>query len=185
MTARDLPARARTVALAAALLLSVPVLAACGGAATDEIYNPAQGTNARDGQVDVLNAMVVSDGKDGGRLIAGLTNENQFDNDSLTGVTSSASGVTVEVGSGDKEIPADGLLQLADDGSAEILVKGVTIGRYVDVTFEFAKAEPVTINVPIVEAGEDFDRVQVPDQVTPSVTGAVEPTPTDSPSTGE
>ncbi len=177
MTVRDLPARARTVALAAALLLSVPALAACTTAATEQIYTPAQGVNDRDGKVDVLNAVIVSDGKDGGRLIAGLVNNDQVDADTLTGVTVAEGDARVSVGQGEKQIPPSGLLQLADDDAAEILVSGVSPGRYARFTFSFANAEPATLNVPVVPAGEDFADVEVPGQVTPSVTGAQEATP--------
>ena len=182
MTARDLKARPRTVALAAALLMSVPALSSCAAQVTDEVYNPTQGVNNRDGQVDVLHALVVSDGKDGGRLIAGLVNQDQENTDALTGVTVADGGsakVTVESG-GETKIPAGGILQLADDNSAEVLVKGVKAGGYVKVTFSFANADPATLDVPVVPAGDDFADVHVPDQVTPSETAAVEPTPSAS-----
>ena len=186
MTARDLPARARTVALAAALLLSVPAFSSCALQATDEVYTPTKGVNNRDGQVKVLHALVVSDGKDGGRLIAGLVNDNQDQPDTLTGVSvadsaGSASGAKVTVESGGKtEIPAGGILQLADDDAAQVLVSGVKVGGYVRVTFSFANADPATLNVPVLQTSADFEGVKVPNQVTPSVTAAQEPTPTDS-----
>jgi hypothetical protein len=178
--ARDLPARARTVALAAALLLSVPALAACEEPQTNKVYTPGQGVNSRNGQVDVLGALVVSDGKDGGRLIAALTNENRTEADELTGVTPAEGDATIKVGSGKTEIPAGGSLQLADDDAAKVLVKGVTIGGFVRVTFEFRNADSATVDVPVVQPGGDFSGVQVPGQVTPSQTAAQEPTPSES-----
>ncbi len=180
VTARDLPARARTVALAAALLLSVPALAACTGAATDQVYTPAQGVNDRDGSVDVLNALVVSDGKDGGRLIAGLVNGDQSEDDTLTGVQAAEGDATFELKGGETTIPAGDSLQLADDGSAKILVEGVTLGRFVRVTFSFQNADSVTVDVPVVAPGEDFSGVAVPGQVTPSQTAAQEQDPSGS-----
>jgi hypothetical protein len=180
VTARDLPARARTVALAAALLLSVPALASCAAAQTDEVYTPTKGVNDRSGQVDVLHALVVSDGKDGGRLVAGLVNDNQETEDTLTGVTVADGNAQVKVGSGETKIPAAGLLQLADSGSAQVLVKGITAGGYVRLTFQFANADAVTLNVPVLPPGDDFADVQVPGQVTPSQTAAQEPTPSQS-----
>lgn len=171
--------------LAAALVLSVPGLAACGGQGTEAIYNPTEGVNNRDGQVDVLHALVVSDGKDGGRLIAGLVNNDQTTADELVDVTPAAgSSAQVEVGEGDKEIPSGGLLQLADDDAAQVLVQGVESGGYVRVTFSFQNAEDVTLNVPVVQGTDDFADVEVPGQVTPSVTMAQEPTPAES-SSGE
>ncbi|GAA1930188.1 hypothetical protein [Nocardioides marmoribigeumensis] len=180
MTARDLPARARTAALATALLLSVPTLAACAASATDEVYTPTRGVNNRDGQVDVLHALVVSDGKDSGRLIAGLVNDDQTKEDTLTGVTVDGGSAQVKLGDGETTIPAGGLLQLADDDAAQVEVSGVKAGGYVRVTFQFADADPATLDVPVLQPGPDFEDVQVPGQVTPSVTAAQEPTPTDS-----
>jgi copper(I)-binding protein len=180
VTARDLPARARTAALATALLLSVPTLAACAAAATNEVYTPTKGVNNRDGQVDVLHALVVSDGKDGGRLVAGLVNSDQSQEDTLTGVSADGGTAQVKLGDGETTIPAGGLLQLANDDAAQVLVSGVKAGGYVRVTFQFADADPATLNVPVVQPGPDFEGVQVPGQVTPSVTAAQEPTPTDS-----
>lgn len=165
------------MALAAALLLTVPALGACAAAATDAIYTPSQGVNNRDGDVDVLHALVVSDGKDGGRFIAGLVNNNQTDDDALTGVTVADGDAQVKVGDGDKDIPAAGLLQLAGDDAAEVLVTGVTLGGYVRLTLSFQNAEPVTLNVPVVPAGDDYADVQVPNQVTPSETAAVDQEP--------
>lgn len=177
MTARDLPARARTVALAAALLLSVPALAACQNQAqTNAIYTPAEGVNDRDGSVDVLNALVVSDNQDGGRIIAGLSNNDTSEADELTGVSVAEGDAQVELGEGDTEIPAGGNLQLADDDAAQVLVTGVALGRFVRVTFEFSNADAVTVNMPVVQAGDDFADVEVPGQVSPSETMAVEPT---------
>jgi hypothetical protein len=173
VTAPDLPRRRRSVALAAALLLSVPSLAACAAAATDEVYTPTEGVNDRDGMVDVLHALVVSDGKDGGRLIAGLVNNDQEEADGLAGVTVADGEAQVEVGSGDREIPAGGLLQLAGDDAAQVIVSGVKLGGYVRVTFEFENAESATLNVPVLAPGTDFTGVAVPGQVTPSETGAV------------
>jgi hypothetical protein len=160
-------------------------LSACAAAATNEIYTPSQGVNNRDGEVKVLHALVVSDGKDGGRLIAGLVNDNAEEPDTLTGVTAADGGsAQVELGDGETEIPADGLLQLADDDAAQVLVKGVTLGGYVRVTFSFQNAQDATLNVPVVAASDDFADVEVPGQVTPSETAAVEPTATESSSEG-
>ena len=173
--------RTRPAALAAALLLSVSALSACAAAATNEVYNPTEGVNNRDGEVKVLHALVVSDGKDGGRLVAGLVNDNDEEPDTLTGVTVADGGsAQVELGDGETEIPADGLLQLAGEDAAQVLVKGVEAGGYVRVTFSFQNADDATLNVPVVAASDDFADVEVPGQVTPSETAAVEPTPAES-----
>lgn len=181
VTARDLR-RARPVALAAALLFAVPAFSACTAAATDEVYTPTKGVNDRAGKVDVLHALIVSDGKDGGRLIAGLVNNNTEDADSLSGVTVADGDAQVQVGDGETEIPPGGILQLADDDAAVVTVKGTSLGGYVRLTLTFQNAEPVTLNVPVIPPGEDFAEVQVEGQVTPSESAAVDQEP---PSEGE
>jgi hypothetical protein len=170
------------VALAAALLFAVPAFSACSAAATDEVYTPTKGVNNRDGEVDVLHALIVSDGKDGGRFIAGLVNNSQEDADSLTGVTVADGDAQVKVGAGDTEIPAAGILQLAGDDAAVVTVKGTSLGGYVRLTLTFQNAEPATVNVPVLPPGEDFADVQVDGQVTPSESAAVDQEP---PSEGE
>ena len=165
--------------LAAALLLSVPALASCAATATEAIYNPTEGVNDRDGQVEVLHALVVSDGKDGGRLIAGLVNTSQDTPDQLADVTPDGGSAQITVGDGEKEIPAAGILQLADSDAAQVLVKGVKAGGYVRVTFSFDNADDATLNVPVVQATDDFSGVEVPGAVTPSQTAAEEPTPSE------
>jgi len=50
--------------VAVAVLLAVPALSSCGvnfSAQTDQVYTPAEGALNRDGDVDVLNALIVSD----------------------------------------------------------------------------------------------------------------------------
>ena len=165
------------MALAAALLFAIPALSACSAAATDEVYTPTKGVNNRDGEVDVLHALIVSDGKDGGRFVAGLVNNNTEDADSLSGVTVADGDAQVQVGDGDTEIPAGGILQLAGDDAAVVTVKGTTLGGYVRLTLTFQNAEPVTVNVPVLPPGEDFSDVQVDGQVTPSESAAVDQDP--------
>lgn len=165
--------RTRRAALAAAALLTVPTLAACGQAATDAVYTPAVGVNDRDGDVDVLNALVVSDGKDGGRLVAGLVNNDREEADELVDVSVAEGEATVSPGEGETEIPAGGILQLADDEAAVITMSGIEVGSFVRVTFSFQNADDATLNVPVVQPDADYADVDVEGQVTPSETAAV------------
>ena len=150
----------RTSTTAAALALLAVPLSACTTHTTDFVYTPAQGTNDRDGQVDVLNALVVAGSEGEGRFIAGLANNSPTEADGLSGITAvdSAEGVTIAIESGDTDIPASGFLQLADPESANVVVSGeeVAAGGYVRLRLEFDNAEPVEVNVPVVAAGEDF-----------------------------
>lgn len=164
---------------AVAALLVVPVLSSCGvnfGAQTDKVYTAAQGVNNRDGQVDVLNALIVSSANGSGRLIAGLSNNDGENPDQLTGVAGSGddASLTVALQGGNTTIPAGGYIQLADDGQAAVLVSGeaVTAGGYVRVAFSFKRGEQAVLNVPVVSNTGDFADVVIP---TPSATPSQQP----------
>ena len=149
----------------------LPALGACGvsfGAQTDQVYQPADGTNARDGEVHVLNALIVSDTPGTGRLIAGLSNENTSTSDTLTGVRGAgeSQGVTFALDGGSTTIPAGGLLQLADPSSANVVATGdpslLKAGGFVRLTISFKNAQEQTLNVPVLEPDETYKDVQLP-----------------------
>jgi hypothetical protein len=178
-------------AAAVALLLAVPTLSSCAStnfdAQTDQYYTPTDGENAREGTVDVLHALIVSEEPGSGRLIAALANsgaagdpvgveasdsaqeEQSQGDDELTGVrgVGESEAVQFSLVEGETAIPAGGTLQLADDGSAVIAVSGdpeqVAPGRYVRLAFTFANGEEVELNVPVLEPGEDYADVEIPE----------------------
>jgi hypothetical protein len=155
----------RSVA-AAAVALTVPLLSSCGAnfnAPTDQVYTPGVGTNDRSGNVDVLNAMIVS-GEDGsGTVIAGLVNNVSDTPDELTGVAGAGDDAPIGVDSGDQiEIPADGFVQLADTGSISATGTQIQPGHFIELTFSFEHAESVNIEVPVVANTEEFSDVPVP-----------------------
>ena len=167
--------------------MTTPALAACGvsfGAQTDQPYTPADGVSARGGEVDVLNALIVSDTPGTGRLIAGLSNENTGASDTLTGVRGAGEdqSVTFAPSGGSTTIPAGGLLQLADPDAANVVVKGspdlVKPGGFVRLTFSFQNAQEATLNVPVLEPDETYKDVQLPD----STSGSPSPSTSESPS---
>lgn len=141
----------RRVAVAA-LVLSMPALAACGlgfNAQTDKPYQPAVGSNDRSHEVDVLGALVVSAKPGSGVLIATLVNKSTTRADKLTSVQ----GDGIQVASGvTPDIPVAGLANLADPSIGGIQVQGskVKAGGYVRVRLIFQDADPVTIEVPVV-----------------------------------
>jgi hypothetical protein len=148
----------RALTTAAALALLVTPLAACTTHTTEADYQPAQGVNSRDGDVEVLNALIVSSEDGEGRFVAAMAN-NAEEPDEVTGM-SGAGEETVEVvlEGGDTAIPAGGSLRLAEQGAATIKVSGedVTPGGYVRLAIQFANAEPVEVNVPVIEPGEEY-----------------------------
>jgi hypothetical protein len=162
--------RRRTVTAAAAALLAVPALSACGvsfGAQTDQPYQPSDGVVDRSGPVDVLNALVVSDTPGSGRLVAGLAN-NADEDDALTGINGAGDddSVSYELGDGSTDIPANGFVNLAGDDAVMVQVAGseeaVLPGKFLRLTFQFENADDVTVNVPVLEQNEDYADVEMP-----------------------
>lgn len=156
---------AHRLRLAAAAALTVPALASCAfsEAATDQIYTPAEGVNARDGQVDVLNILVVAPEDGAGTLVAGLVNNDQAVEDTLVSVrgVNDAAGVGATV-DGTVTIPAAGITQLADTGSVTLSGGDLVPGRYVELELAFANAEPVTVTVPVLPREGAYADVPLP-----------------------
>ena len=152
---------------AAAVVLVVPVLAGCGvnfQAQTDQVYNPAVGVNNRDGQVDVLNALIVSGSDGSGTVVASLANNDEENADTLKSVTGAGKDSSLQVTtSGDTTIPAGGLLNLATQSKVFAHGKQITTGSFVDITFNFDKAGAVTVDVPVVSSSNpDYEQVPLP-----------------------
>ena len=172
---------------AVAVLLAAPALVSCSStnfdAQTDQYYTPTDGENAREGTVDVLHALIVSETPGSGRLIAGLSNGDEENEDELTGVRGIEESEEVRFGirEGETTIPAGGLLQLADDGNAVVAVGGdpelLAPGDYVKVEFMFENGEAVPINVPVLAPGEDYADIEIPEL--DESTESTEPTDTE------
>jgi hypothetical protein len=152
---------------AAAVVLAVPALSSCGmgfNAQTDQPYNVAVGVDERSSSVDVLNALVVSGSKGSGAVVATLVNNDTENDDALRDVSGAGpdADLTVRV-AGKTTIPADGLLNLAQDGRIFVRGRQIAPGTFVKLTFSFDRAEAVTLDVPVVSASNpDYADVQVP-----------------------
>ncbi|GAB3024673.1 hypothetical protein GCM10011376_10290 [Nocardioides flavus (ex Wang et al. 2016)] len=143
--------RLRPLATAAAVIALAAPLTSCGfDYATERDYTPGSGSNSREGEVDVLSAVVVSAAEGSGTFIASLSNNDQSEEQSFTGI-SGAEGTTVEVPEFEPvTVPAGGLVNLADP-PAEIVVTGdFTAGDFVPLSFDFGNGERVQLNVPVV-----------------------------------
>ena len=140
-------------------------------AQTNQIYQPAIGSDNRHHDVYVLDALVVTDGTNLGTISAGLVNEVVHRGDALIRVTAdSADGNRVHgmIRGGQVRLPSQQLVQLADTGDVTLsAAKPLNIGGSITVTFTFRNAAPVTLDLPIVKNTGDFIHVPVP---TPSVT---------------
>ena len=141
----------RSIAAAALLTLS-PTLVGCGfDPQTNQVYQPAVGSNFRSSEVDVLNAVVVvGDSGAEGRLIASFVNNNQERPDAVTGISGARDNANLQVSFGSEiPIPPSGLVNLADE--APILVTGELVGgQLVTLRYTFSEAEAVTFQAVVV-----------------------------------
>jgi hypothetical protein len=134
----------RRVAIAA--LLMAPVLGACGfSAQTDQVYQAAAGVNDRSGNVDILNALVVSGTDGAGTLSTTLVDNDQNKADQLTSVTgpgivATTSGVVVSAAGG----------------------AGIKPGQFVTLTFVFASGQSTTLKVQVFAATGDYSGIPLP-----------------------
>ena len=150
----------RRVAIAALLL--APALTACGfSEQTDQVYQPGVGVNDRSGQVDILNALIVSAADGSGTFAGTLVNKNTKDDDTLTGV--SGSGITapqqlsIDVKAGDN-------VPLADSGEVALKGSAIKAGDFVSLTFSFSSGQTSTVKVPVVAATGDYSAVPQPSE---------------------
>jgi len=152
---------------AAAVLLAVPAVSACGvsfGAQTDQVYNPTVGVDDQSGQVYVLNALIVSGSNGSGTVVASLVNNDQQTADTLKGVSGAGkdSSLSVKLG-GDTTIPAGGLLNLATQSNITARGQRIVPGNFVEITFSFDRAQAITVGVPVVSHSDpDYAGVKVP-----------------------
>jgi hypothetical protein len=150
-------AKASVVVTAAVLALG---LSSCGfNAPTDQIYNPPIGVNETGGNVDVLNAVIVSGSNGSGSLIATLVNENPKRDDTLTNITGAASDQVTVSPPSRTTIPAGGLLNLADAGGASVTGGAVKAGAFVRLTLSFQHGQSVEIDVPVYPPTGPFANV--------------------------
>jgi len=145
----------RPLATAAAVLALAVPLSSCGfDYATDRDYTPAGGANNREGDVDILSAVVVSAAEGSGTFVASLSNNDTDDEQSLTAVSGDeGAGITAEEFE-PVTIAPGGLVNLADP-PAEIVLKGdFTAGDFVPLVVDFGSGERITLEVPVV--ADDF-----------------------------
>lgn len=152
----------RRVAIAALLL--APVLGACGfSAQTDQVYQAADGVNDRSGNVDILNALVVS-GTDGvGTLSTSLVDNDQNRADELTSV----SGPGIVASTANIVVPAGGSADLSNPGKTggpqvSLTGTGIKPGQFVTLTFVFASGQSTTLQVQVFPATGNYTGVPLP-----------------------
>jgi len=170
----------RSIAAASAVL-AVPLLASCGlafTAQTDQVYTPTIGVSDRSGQVDVIDALIVSKNGGGGTLVAGLVNNDERRADALTSVTGAKSDSSLTVqGDTPLRIDANGAYQLADQGNLKVYGSQLKPGYFVWVTFNFEHAKSITMDIPVTAPLNGLQQVPLPTSTVPTMSPLPSPSP--------
>lgn len=147
------PVRRRLAALAVVLL----GLGACSYQ-TDQVYQASVGVNDSSGTVDVLGAVVVSTDDGTGTFVTSLVNNDLEESQTLTGVTTPDAGDAEVTLTAPIEIPAEGLVNLAESGAVSVV--GPTPGNFVRLVLTFESGQETEVNVPVVEPDEEFSDIE-------------------------
>lgn len=143
--------RRSTAALAVAVAL--PALAGCAsnfGSQVQQPYTPGIGVYDKGGTAQGFNMVIVADGEGSGTLVATLLNQGEG-TDRLVGVQVQAEGdrsVTAKL-AGEIELPSEQLVQVHEEQAVTFSGEGMRPGFFVEVTLEFANAEPIERRMPI------------------------------------
>lgn len=141
----------RPLATAAAVLALAAPLSSCGfDYATDRDYTPAGGANNRDGEVDILSAVVVSAAEGSGTFVASLSNNDPSAEQTFTAVAG-ADGATVTAAEFEPiTISPGGIVNLADPAAGIVLTGDFGAGNVVPLSIDFGNGERISLNVPVV-----------------------------------
>lgn len=141
-------------------------LSGCGAgfdAQTQQQYQPAAGVSNRDGDIYAINTLVVTDGQGSGTVVSALINQTDVE-DSLQSVTATddRGGMQVQpLPEAGFPLPANQLVQLGNDGPVRISSEELQAGLFVTLTFTFANAAPVQVDVPVVNDSATYADVPV------------------------
>ena len=164
---------------AAALVLLAPLPAACGfGYQTDKVYQPGVGTDNRSTSVDILASVVVSAEDGSGTYIGTLVNKNQDKAISLTGITGPSDAevkLTKPV-----EVPAGGLVNLADESPISVTGQGVQYGVNLTMTFTFDDGATAKVAVPVVGRDREYASIGPSPSASPSESASPSAEPSSS-----
>ncbi len=161
-------------------------LSACAtgfDAQTVQVYNAPSGTNLYGGGVNAMGSLLVTADGGGATLVTGLVGPFESD-DALTAAQvtdSEGNTVPATISGGSLDIPADTLVQTADDAAVTFSTDSLEPGRLVTVTLAFERSATVSGQVPVVAAEGPYADVpppasELPGRTTPE--GAPEPTDT-------
>ena len=179
--------RRSTAFAAGALLLAAPLLSSCGfDAQTNNINTISAGVNDRDGEVDVLGAVVIAAQPDAGVFAATLVNNSTEDADSLTSLAGGGAGDIAPIGGvvDPYDVPVAGKVNMFDDDGIDVRGDFVQ-GDFVDVVLTFSSGQTSTLSVPVVVPCYQYaDKVEQPDVADPSADPSDLPTAESDSATG-
>jgi hypothetical protein len=149
------------------LAVAVCAVTGCGSnfnAQSEQIYQPAAGLSDRSGQVYAIDTLIVTNGKGDGTVVSALINQAHRD-DHLQAVTVvDGKGLQLQVAplpAGGLRLPSTQSVQLADSGAVRVSGASLEAGTVVTVTFTFAQAAPVTLDVPVINDSSTYASVPV------------------------
>ncbi|MBA3311574.1 MAG: hypothetical protein H0U28_16240, partial [Nocardioidaceae bacterium] len=158
--------------------MAVPTACAASfDAPTGQDYQPAVGVNERSGQVYAINTLVVTDGEGHGTVVVALVNQldtadalRAFSVSNDDDPTLQATPLTDAI-----PLPANGSVQVGTTGALRVRGEDLRAGRFIDVRFDFANAEPVEIGVPVVEDTDVYADVPLGPVETTATTSSAPP----------
>jgi copper(I)-binding protein len=158
-------------------------LTACGtsfGAQTNQVYQPAVGTNVR-GQVESHNTLLVAN-RDGSATLSAAVVSNLKTEQTLTGVTvtdQQGKALTVRKPKAALTLPSRALTTIGgeDPDSVFIVAEGAEPGDYVDVTYTFSDSSELVVDAPVVARAEhaaEYEDVAGGDGIVPKAVSGTE-----------
>ena len=105
----------------------------------------------------MLGAVIVSGSDGSGTFVASLANKGLDKAVTLTSVTG-PQGLEVQL-TAPVEVPAAGLVNLADKGAVRVAGDAVTYGAYLRLTLAFDDGESTKVNVPVVAREGEYGDV--------------------------
>ena len=140
----------RLLVTAAAVVALAAPLSSCGfDYATDRVYDVTSASENREGQVDVLSAVVVSATAGSGTFIASLSNNVPDQEQTFTAVAGEDASVTAAEFE-PITISPGGLVNLAEPAAGIVLTGEFKAGQVLPLTVDFGNGERISLNVPVV-----------------------------------
>ena len=174
-------ARRRLIAVSLTAVAGLS-LTACGtsfGAQTNQVYQPAVGTNVR-GQVESHNTLLVAN-RDGSATLSAAVVSNLKTDQTLTGVTvtdQQGKALTVRKPKAALTLTSRVLTTIGGEtpDSVFVVTSGAEPGDYVDVTYTFSDSSELVVDAPVVARADhaaEYEDVAGGDGLVPSdVSGA-------------